>query len=184
MNLLILYASTEGQTRRICRVAADRAQAQGHRVEMLPAAAAATETLEHGRFDAAILAGSIHAGHIQKDLIDAVQRSGAMLSELPTLYLQVSLSAAGDDPEEQVDLARIAERTALAFGFTPTRTEQIAGAFRFSQYDFLKTWAMRWIASEKGEDIPRGEDREYTDWEALGAVLDDWMQRAEHTKVA
>jgi hypothetical protein len=34
---------------------------------------------------------------------------------------------------------------------------------------------MRWIARQKGEEAPaRGEDREYTDWDRLAAVLDDW----------
>ena len=33
---------------------------------------------------------------------------------------------------------------------------------------------MRWIAHNKGETVEPGKDKEYTDWAALGTVLDRW----------
>ncbi|MDJ0821257.1 MAG: flavodoxin domain-containing protein [Paracoccaceae bacterium] len=172
MRILIAYATTEGQTRKICRFAADHLSTQGHSVELLNAGD--TEGLDVVRFDAVVMAGSVHAGNLQDDLIRFGAENATLLASRPTLYLQVSLSAAGDDASEWEDLRRIAGRVSDAIGFVPGRTEHVAGAFRFTQYDFFKSWAMRWIASQKGEDIDPHADREYTDWAALSATLDEW----------
>jgi menaquinone-dependent protoporphyrinogen oxidase len=141
-------------------------------VELIQAADAGG--IEAGRFDGAILAGSVHAGLIQDSLTAFVRANADALAALRTLYLQVSLAAAGTDVQDRADLDRVAARFAEETGLAPGRTEHVAGAFHFGEYDFFKTWAMRWIAHRKGEEIPRGGDREYTDWPALGAVLDGW----------
>ena len=50
----------------------------------------------------------------------------------------------------------------------------VAGAFRFTQYDFFKSLAMRWIAHSKGEVVDPHADREYTDWAALADLMARW----------
>ncbi|WGW02436.1 flavodoxin domain-containing protein [Tropicibacter oceani] len=172
MRILITYATTEGQTRKICRFAADRLADRAHTVELLRAADA--EGLDVGRFEAAILAGSVHLGKVQPELLDFANENGAALSRIRTLYLQVSAAAAGKDPAEWADLRKIADATERAFGWHPTRTEHVAGAFRFSEYDFFKSMAMRWIASQHGEKLDPHVDKEFTDWTALATVLDEW----------
>ena len=173
MKTLIVYGTTEGQTRKICRFIADVLYDHGHMVELLPAAL--TQDLDLGRFERVILAGSVHAGQLQKDLHGFATEQAAVLNGLPTLYLQVSLAAAGDDPEEWRDLDRIAERFCSETGWKPGQVQQVAGAFRFSEYDFFKTWAMRWIAHQKGQKVVPGEDKEYTDWDALTKTVTEWM---------
>lgn len=172
MRILITYASTEGQTRKICRFAADHLVDQGHSVELLDVRDA--EGLELGRFDAAVLAGSVHVGKIQPELLDFANENGAVLRKLKTLYLQVSGAAAGKDPQEWADLRKIADTAAREFGWHPGRTEHIAGAFRFTEYDFFKSLAMRWIASQHGQTVDPHQDTEFTDWAALTKILDDW----------
>jgi menaquinone-dependent protoporphyrinogen oxidase len=51
-----------------------------------------------------------------------------------------------------------------------------AGRLRFTQYDFLKSWAMRWIAAKKDPQAGKGGDTEYTDWDALCRILDNWTR--------
>ncbi|MEC3861906.1 flavodoxin domain-containing protein [Mesobacterium sp. TK19101] len=176
MTTLIAYATTEGQTRKICRFAADHLVELGQSVELLSVEDA--EGMDAHRFDAAILAGSVHAGKVQPALLAFARDHGAALSRMKTLYLQVSLSAAGHDPQEWAELARIADGVAAEIGWTPGRTAQIAGAFRFTQYDFFRTLAMRWIAHQKGEEVDPGGDKEYTDWDGLRALLDEWRSEA------
>ena len=59
MNILIVYGTTEGQTRRICRFCADHLIAQGHSVELMQASGEEAE-MDLSRFDAAIVAASVH----------------------------------------------------------------------------------------------------------------------------
>ena len=173
MFLLIAYATTDGQTRRIARFAADRLAAVGHSVELLNVEDA--EGLDLARFDAAILAGSLHAGGYQKTLARFATGQAALLALMPTLFLAVSLSAAGNDPDDWAGLRKCLAEFETGTGWTPGRVEHVAGAFRFSEYDFFRAWAMRRIADQKGEAIEAGKDKEYTDWAALGAALDRWV---------
>ncbi|MCU0905516.1 MAG: protoporphyrinogen oxidase [Tabrizicola sp.] len=172
MLLLVAYATTDGQTRKISRFAADRLTDLGHSVELLNVEDA--EGLDLSRFAAAILAGSLHAGGYQKALARFVAGAKTDLALLPTLFLSVSLSAAGQDPDDWAGLQKCLTEFETETGWTPGRVDHVAGAFRFSEYDFFRAWAMRRIADMKGEAVEPGKDKEYTDWAALGRALDAW----------
>jgi menaquinone-dependent protoporphyrinogen oxidase len=173
MYLLIAYATTDGQTRKIARFAADRLTARGHSVELMNVEDA--EGLDLSRFDGALLAGSLHVGGYQKALADFVTEASDQLALMPTLFLAVSLSAAGNDPEDWAGLRKCLAGFETDTGWTPGRVEHVAGAFRFTEYDFFRAWAMRRIADQKGEAVEAGTNKEYTDWAALGAALDAWV---------
>lgn len=170
MRFAVIYATTEGQTRKIARFAVDRLAGSGHAVELLAAADAGD--LDLSRHDGVILAGSLHAGHFQRELEHFAQERRADLDARPTLFLAVSLTAAGHDAEDWAGLDGCMERFRAATGWSPARVEHVAGAFRFSQYDFFKGWAMRWIASQRKVSVAPGEDLELTDWDALGTAVD------------
>lgn len=172
MNILTFYGTSEGQTRRICQFCADALIGAGHSVEVMQPGGDESD-FDLARFDAAIGAGSVHMGAYQADLAHFAVTHADALNARPSLFLSVSLAIVGEDPTELADLDEIAARFIEDTGWTPGQVAQVAGAFRFTQYDFLKSWAMRWIASRKGQDIDPQADTEYTDWTALrGLVLD------------
>lgn len=175
MQITIIYATTEGQTRRIARHIQQRIARAGHVVELLPAEAALeTEPALDGA-GAAILLGSVHAGQYQDDLVALTAREAGALDAIPNLFVSVSLAAAGDDPEDWLGLTECVERFTTETGWTPARVEHVAGAFRFTEYNWFTTWAMRYIQSQKDPTALRGKDAEYTDWAALDTMVDDWL---------
>ncbi|PJI91364.1 menaquinone-dependent protoporphyrinogen oxidase [Yoonia maricola] len=173
MNILIAYTSTEGQTRKIARYAADYLNGQGHSVELVGAKDA--HDAELARFDAVLLAGSVHGGKYQKPLIALAKSKAAALAQVRSAFLSVSLTAAGTDADEWAGLTACVDRFAKKTGWTPPTVMHVAGAFRFSEYDFFKSWAMRWIASQKNEQVDPHEDKEFTDWATLKKTLDTWL---------
>ncbi|MBE0414057.1 flavodoxin domain-containing protein [Yoonia sp.] len=174
MKILIAYASTEGQTRKIAQFCADHFLQDGHSVELLPAADA--DHIVFSRFDAVLLAGSVHGGKYQKPLVRLARQRAAALTVMKSAFLSVSLAAAGTDKDDWDSLSDIVERFAAKTGWTPKSVMHVAGAFRFSEYDFFKSWAMRWIAAQKDQDVDPHQDKEYTDWDALRRRLDDWLK--------
>ncbi|MEE4345813.1 MAG: flavodoxin domain-containing protein [Paracoccaceae bacterium] len=175
MTVLIAYATTEGQTRKIARFCADHLISLGKSVELLPLVDLEEEApVDMSRFDQAILAGSLHGGRLQPQLVRFAARHAAALNDRPGLFLMVSLAAAGNDPQERADIARIASEFAETSGWSPDEVHHVAGAFRFTQYDFFKSLAMRWIAHNKGEEVDPHADKEYTDWDALAALMRRW----------
>jgi menaquinone-dependent protoporphyrinogen oxidase len=173
--ILILYATTEGQTRKIARRAASHLTAAGHSVELLPAAEAGD--LDLGGYDRALLLASVHSGRYQPELTGFVAARRTDLARLPTAFLSVSLSAASDEPEDRQGLEEVVRRMQEETGWTPGHVVHVAGAFRWAEYDFLKSWAMRWIASRRDPTAKAGQDKEYTDWDALFRFLDGWAGR-------
>lgn len=173
MKILIAYATTDGQTRKVARFVADHLTDAGHATELLNVADA--EGLEIARFGAAVLAGSLHAGGYQKALATFVSAHARKLATMPTLFLPVSLSAAGNDPDDWAGLQGALEKFLVETLWQPGQIEHVAGAFRFSEYDFFRSWAMKRIAAQKGEVMPADGNREYTDWVRLAAVLDGWL---------
>jgi menaquinone-dependent protoporphyrinogen oxidase len=172
MKILIAYGTTDGQTQKIARFCADHLTDKGHSVELLNVSD--DGDIDITRFDAAILAGSIHLGKYQKSLEIFATANLPKLTQCNTLFLSVSLSAAGDDADDWTGLKQCVHAFSKTTGWTPDRVEHVAGGFRFTTYDFFRHWAMRWIAMSKKETVDPHSDKEYTDWGQLAAILDDW----------
>lgn len=173
MKVLVGYATGEGQTRKIARRIADLVADRGRAVELL-----ALDDAEHialQRFDRVILAASIHAGHYQKALSDFAGRHSDGLNDMPTLFLSVSLSAAGHEAEDWRGLQHVLEDLEAATDWAPGRTEQIAGAYRPAEYDLFRRFIMRRIIADKDPDADLDNGKEYTDWEALDRLIEHWI---------
>lgn len=171
MNILVLYGTTEGQTRKIAQFVADRLAARGHVARLVDAAEPGL-ACDPGAFDAALIAASLHAGHYQSPVVHFVRTHHGALNRMPTAFVSVSLSAASADADDLEGLARCVAEFQHRTGWTPGETHHAAGAFRFSQYDFLKRWAMKYIAYRKGQPTDTSRDYELTDWADLAAFVD------------
>ena len=178
MRVLVVYATTEGQTRKIAERIQARLAGAGHAPTLVDATQAGPRT-DPAAFALAILAGSLHAGRYQAALVDFARRNAAALNAGESAFVSVSLSAAGDDPDDWAGLARCVETFRSETGWRAERLHHAAGAFRFTRYDFLKSWAMRFIAYRRGESVDPHADAEYTDWDALDAFVDEAVAAAQ-----
>ena len=171
MDILIVYGTHEGQTRKIATFTAERLRGKGHAVTLLDAA-----DIQLGApippFDAAILAGSLHVGGFQKSVLRFAHQHAAELAAKPNAFLSVSLSAAGDDEDDWRGLNACLETFFTESNWRPQRVEHVAGAFRYTEYDFFKRWAMKRIAKARGAPVDTSRDWELTDWDKLAAFAD------------
>ena len=174
MKLFVGYTSSEGQTRKIAQHVADRLVDAGHSVEL--AGLADVGDIDLGRFDRAVLGGSLHVGHYQKALSEFAADHAQSLNKMPTLMLSVSLAAAGHDAEDWRALDKIVADFQAATDWTPSRIIQVAGAYTPTQYDVFRRFAMRRIIAKKDPDADLDRDREYTDWDKLDAEIDGWLK--------
>ena len=179
MQFLIIYATTEGQTHKIARFAQRHLARAGHAVELLSADAALDGPIDYADYDGVLVMASVHAGTYQPSVVALASRDGAALDRVHHAFISVSLSAAGTDPEDWEGLRDVVEEFTTLTGWTPKTVEHVAGAFRFSRYNWFKHWAMRYIKSQKDPTGGAGgDDVEYTDWDALAAFLDRWAAEA------
>lgn len=170
MRVLIVYGSTEGHTRGLCHFAARALVEAGFPTAVEPAGAEAAQP-DPTPYDAVILAASVYVGNYQPPLVAYARERHEVLNGKPSAFLSVSLSAAGITPPdwETCDdcIARFQHETL----WTPKALHKAAGAIRYSQYDFFKRLALKFIAAERGQPIVTSRDYDLTDYGALSQFV-------------
>lgn len=164
--ILIAYSTTEGQTRKIADFMAEALQDAGHRVELVDMGSAQAAQVQPV-YAAAILGGSIHAGHHAGSLARFIRDNASWLETVPTAFFSVSLTAARDDEASRRETARMLDDLLARTGLKPQRCCRIAGALRYSRYGSLKRLLMRRIAGKTGGNTDTSHDFEYTDWKRV-----------------
>ena len=177
MRTLIVYGSTQGQTHKIADFVADRWRSQGHDVAVFDAAETIA-VVDPLRYDATLVAASLHAAGYQQSVARFAKEHGAALSSGPSAFVSVSLSAAGNDPSDRAGLARCDEEFFAKTGWRPPRVHHAAGAFAYTRYNLLVRWYMKRIARQRGVSTDTSRDCEFTDYAALGQFADEFTAAA------
>ncbi len=179
---LVVYASTHGHTAKIATHIAQAMQAHGLDVDLREVSSATDVDL--AGYDAVVVGASLHKEHHQAEVVTWVAAHRAELERCRTLFLSVSLTAAEDS-----DTARAATQSCIdeffaKTGWTPDRTERIAGCLQYREYDVFTRQLMRLLMKRMGHPTDSSQDYDYTDWEALerlGATVADLVVPAGAT---
>lgn len=176
-RLCIVYATREGQTRRVADRIAATARDLGLDVDVVDAAALPPR-FDVAEYEAALLAAPLHAGAHPREAETFAKANAAVLNARLSAFVSVSLSAAGD-AKDRHDAGILAEAFLERSGWRATCVHLVAGAFRWSRYGFLTRQVMRFIAWRKGAASAPGVDIEYTDWGDLDAFVLAFLARLE-----
>jgi len=173
-SVLIAYGTTEGQTRKIAEFIANAVRAQGISAETVDTATDAAAKVQPVHV-AAIVCGSLHQQQYQSSLRHFLRHNRAWLAGIPTAFASVSMTAVLNDAQSRAELEQIAKKFYGETGWTPRFTLHVAGALRYTQYDFFKRLVMKLIAKHYGGDTDTLHDHEYTDWDALTRFVRDFL---------
>lgn len=165
-RIVILYGTTDGQTRRIAQHVADGLVAEGVETTVVDAAAAPADFSFAGA-DAAVIAGSVRMGKHQRALTRIVRAHAAELAQIPSAFLSVSLSAAHDTEPARREVRKCIKKFLDDTRWTPDSVLPVAGALVFSRYGFFLKRVMRFLSRVNGGDTDMSRDYEYTDWNQL-----------------
>ncbi len=185
--ILVLYATREGHTRKLAEHLAATLRARGCEVEVVDAARV-REPFALGRYAAAILAASVHAGAHEGEMVSFVKRHRDALDRLPTAFLSVSLSeTTAEDPQAsaearakaEADVAQMLERFYQQTSWHPRHAKPVAGALLYTRYGLLKRLVMKRISRAAGGPTDTSRDYEFTDWEALDRFAEDLVHEIE-----
>jgi menaquinone-dependent protoporphyrinogen oxidase len=175
MRVLIVYGTTEGQTRKISERIGERIRELGHDAALQDSASLPAD-LDVGAYDAVIAAASVHQHRFQASLVHFVKERLEQLQAKPTAFVSVSLSTVleGNQQEAQGYVDQFLAET----GWHPTRTELVAGALVYTRYDFFKRQIMKLIVWRGGGPTDASQDFEFTDWDALSRFVDSFIVTA------
>lgn len=165
-KILILYATTEGQTARIAASIGARLSAAGHGVEVreLRPGWPVPDPAAH---DAFIVGASVHYGHHPAFLGRALRACRSALATRRSAFFSVSLSG---NPDYAVAFLR-------QTGWEPQLAASFTGALKYSLYGWFKRRLVQAFARMGGHSTDTSRDHEYTDWQAVGRFADAFAAR-------
>jgi menaquinone-dependent protoporphyrinogen oxidase len=164
-NVLVVYASTHGHTAKIAARLAEGMRGEGLEVDLREVADAADAA--PGRYDLVVVAASLHKEHHQKEIVAWVAKRHDALAGQPSAFVSVSLSAADDSAESQAAAQRCIDDFCAEAGWRPARTERVAGALQYREYDVFTRGLMRLLMKRMGHPTDACHDYDYTDWDGV-----------------
>lgn len=172
-NILIIYATTDGQTRKISRRLQEVIERQSHRVTVVPIEDA--PRLDLTAFDKIVIGASIRYGKHSPLITDFIKKNRAFLESRPNAFFSVNVVARKPEkstPEHNPYLQKFLNR----IEWKPRKLAVFAGKIDYPSYRFFDRLMIRLIMwMTKGPTDPKAVV-EFTDWgqvEAFGRVISD-----------
>ncbi len=176
MKLLIVFGTTEGQTRKISERVGERIRELGEEAEVYDSTLL-PPGLDVDAFDAVIVAASLHQHRYQTSIAHFVKEHRRALAARPTAFMSVGLSPVLADGQD--DAQACVDEFLAETGWHPAQVEHVAGALLYTQYDFFKRQIMKFIVWQGGGPADAGHDYEFTDWDALLKFTDSFVEMAK-----
>jgi menaquinone-dependent protoporphyrinogen oxidase len=183
-TIAVLYATREGQTRRIAERVASLLRTRGFAVIVHDVAVEPPPGFNLARCLGAIIAASIHIGKHEKEMVAFVKNHHAELERMPCTFLSVSLSQAGvEDPaatprrreRATANVSKMIDDFLRQTRWNPARVHPVAGALLYRRYLLPVRLMMRFIATLVGANTDTTRDHEYTDWRALDRYAEEFV---------
>lgn len=164
MKFLIIYGTGEGQTRKISRFIEGILEEEGHQATI---ADATEEPPSAEEYEAILIGSSIHMHRYHDAVKDYIMQNLKELNNKPSVFFSVCMAVASDIEEEHEEARKIAADFLEYTGWKTQNIWHIAGALKYTRYDYFKRLIMRMIAQKQGGSTDTSRDHEYTDWEEL-----------------
>ena len=168
-QILIVYATSYGQTQKIALRMRDQLVTDGFGVEVANVDDFPPEP-DLLAFDGAIICGSIIRGRHSRHLEAYVKRNARALSDMTAAFCSVSGSAGSANAAERDEAERMLQRFLNATRWRPTLHATFAGAMAFTKYSPLVRWIMKRISAKEGGPTDTSRDHELTDWARVAEV--------------
>lgn len=172
-EILFLYATREGQTRRVCEVIAQVAREAGRQVRLLdlgdPAAAQALAQSAQ-----VIVGASIHYGRLPAAMYRFIQSNQAELEARPNAFFCLNLTArkpGKDTPQSSAYMRTFLKKSS----WRPQRLAVFAGALFYTRYGWLDRLMIRLIMKITGGPTDPARDIEFTDWQKVRVIAQAWL---------
>jgi menaquinone-dependent protoporphyrinogen oxidase len=174
-RILVLYGTSEGQTRKIADAMGDAMRAHGLDVDVIEAAGSIDP--KPSIYSGIIVAASVHGGAYQKPVGEWLRAHAVELRHLPTAFVSVCLSILSKNEAGRQEAEAIPRRFLDSVQWQPAIVKIVAGALLYRQYNFLIRWVMKRIVASAGGDTDTSRDYEYTDWNDVRVFARDFARR-------
>jgi menaquinone-dependent protoporphyrinogen oxidase len=174
-RILVIFGTTDGHTAKIA-AAVESALRAGTAV-VVDVKEPHETAPDPQRYDAVVVAASVHAGKFQKNITKWAHAHAALLNAKPSAFIGVCLGILQEEPAVQQEVQAILTRFFVATDWQPSSSIMVAGALPYTRYGWLKRWMMKRIAAKAGGDTDTTRDYEYTNWAELRVFSEEFGRR-------
>ena len=173
-RLLVVYGTTDGHTARVAEFIGQELEALGHEATI-----ARPDGVEPqpDAYQGVVIAASVHAGKFQSNVSRWARAHARLLETRPSAFVAVCLGILQQDATVQAEVKGIVARFLEGAGWQPSLTVTVAGALRYTRYNWLTRWMMKRMAARAGGDTDTSRDHVYTDWEAVRRFVSAFGRR-------
>lgn len=164
MRVLIVYATSEGQTERIANQIAETLVRRGFPCDRYNVCRDRADEIAVDAYDAVVVGSSIHYGRHDPRIEWLVREYRRTLRRIPSAFFSVSLAMASENEEDRHAAMRIADAFLEEMLWQPSLRAYFSGRLAYSQYGWWKARLMHRIAAKSGAETSMDRDYEYTDW--------------------
>ncbi len=165
-NVLIIYHTTDGHTRKICQRLQQVIEQHDHRVEL--ACLNDDPAVDLAHFDTIIVGASIRYGKHSPKVYEFVETNRQILESRPNAFFSVNVVARKPE-KRQPDTNPYLKKFLRQISWQPMELAVFAGKIDYPRYNFRDRTIIRlimWIT--KGPTDPNTV-KEFTDWEQVEA---------------
>ncbi len=163
-SILIIYATTDGQTRKISRRLQEVIELQGHLATGVPVED--VSRIELAAFDKIVIGASIRYGKHSPLIVDFIEKNRALLESRPNAFFSVNVVARKPEksrPEDNPYLQKFLRR----ISWHPRELAVFAGKIDYPSYRPVDRFMIRLIMwMTKGPTDPAAVI-EFTDWQQV-----------------
>jgi menaquinone-dependent protoporphyrinogen oxidase len=160
-RILVVYGTTEGQTRKIASQLGIALRRFGVEADVFMASPTAPSPEGYAGI---IVAASPHAGKYQRPVQKWIRANAAGLAGKPGAFISVCLAVKDTREKTQLSLHAIMRDFVESCGWVPAYVKPVAGALAYTKYGWLTKCFMKRMAAKNGGDTDTTRDHEYTDW--------------------
>jgi len=169
-EILIVYSTTDGHTRRICERIAQVLGELGHGVEVVEVGGPTRRPLE--AYDTIVVGASIRYGRHSRRIRDFMVRHGETLARKENAFF--SVNAVARKPEKrQADTNPYVRKFLRRLPWRPRMVEIFAGKIDYPRYGIFDRAIIRFIMWMTGGPTDPASVTEFTDWRQV----DDFARR-------
>lgn len=163
-NILIIYSTTDGQTRRICERVRQVVEERGNEVALASISDAAD--IDPEPFDKIVIGASIRYGKHRPQVFEFIGRHQSLLDSRPSAFFSVSVVARKPE-KNQPDTNPYMRKFLAQIRWRPRELAVFAGKIDYPIYTFWDRQVIRFIMwMTKGPTDPRAVV-EFTDWDKV-----------------
>ncbi len=171
MNILVIYATIEGQTGKIARFVSEQIAKLGHTAQLIDANAPTEISFDQA--EAVILAAPVHERRHPQNFEALLSAHAEDLSAKKVLFLSISLSAAF--PEGIEEAGEYVTEMKMRTGLEPEQEMLVGGAVRLDHYDYFAMQVLQHVVLRNKNYDPSEGTNEFTDWDALSSNIAEFL---------